>query len=122
MASAGKAAAPPGVSILPGGKIKKVEEPVVTVCKAVRNKRKCVTTVAGLDRFGGIKLKDAAKIFGRTFSCGASVVKSAAGEADEIDIQGDFKEDVVDLILQRFPAIPASSIFFLDGKTKVRAR
>ena len=51
----------------------------------MRNKRKCVTTVRGLDLFG-VKLADAAKKFGKKFACGASVVKDAAGK-EEIDVQ-----------------------------------
>lgn len=57
----------------------------------MRNKRKCVTTVRGLDLFG-IKLGDAAKKFGKKFACGASVVKDASGK-EEIDVQACARRD-----------------------------
>lgn len=50
-----------------------------------RNKKKCVTTVSGLDAFG-IKLGEAAKLFGKKFACGASVTKNTLG-AEQIDMQ-----------------------------------
>jgi density-regulated protein DRP1 len=46
----------------------------VIVEKIVRNKRKCVTIIKGLDMFG-IKLSDASKKLGKKFASGASVVK-----------------------------------------------
>ncbi len=66
------------------GKKKKVVQEVV-IARAIRNKKKCVTTVSGLDTFG-VKLSEAAKVFGKKFACGASVTKTAAG-GEEIDIQ-----------------------------------
>lgn len=59
--------------------------PQIVIERAVRNKRKCVTTIRGLDLYG-YKLADAAKKFGKKFACGASVVKDATGK-EEIDIQ-----------------------------------
>ncbi|XP_072960073.1 translation machinery-associated protein 22-like [Typha angustifolia] len=47
---------------LPGGKTKKKEKQEVVIEKIVRNKRKYVTVVEGLDLFG-IKLSDASKEF-----------------------------------------------------------
>jgi density-regulated protein DRP1 len=64
--------------------VKKKEKPEVLIERNVRNKRKCITTVKGLELFG-VKLADAAKVFGKKFACGASVVKGAVCEA--IDIQ-----------------------------------
>lgn len=40
------------VKILPGGKVKKKEAAAITITRTQRNKRKFVTTVAGLDAFG----------------------------------------------------------------------
>jgi len=63
----------------------------------------------------GIKLPDAAKAISKKFACGASVTKSATG-TEEIDIQGDVKEEIVDFIIEKF-SVPADSIFFAeDGK------
>jgi len=100
--------------LMPGGKTKKKKEAQVVVTRCSRSKRKYVTTVAGLENFG-IKLPDAAKAISKKFACGASVTKSAIG-VDEIDIQGDVKEEIVDFIIEKF-GVPSDSIFFAeDGK------
>jgi len=70
---------------LPGGKVQKKQKPQIVLESHTRNRKKCVTTVTGLDGFG-VKLGDAAKLFGKKFACGASVVKSATG-AEQIDMQ-----------------------------------
>jgi density-regulated protein DRP1 len=79
-----------------------------------------VTTVLGLDGFGGVKLADAAKLLAKRFACGAAVVKGGA-HGDEIDIQGDVRDELVDYLHEKF-AIPIAAIFFLDGKDKHPAR
>lgn len=70
---------------LPGGKVKKKQKAQIVLESHTRNKKKCVTTVTGLDGFG-VKLADAAKLFGKKFACGASVVKDATG-LQQIDMQ-----------------------------------
>ncbi|CAN7037633.1 unnamed protein product [Brassica rapa subsp. trilocularis] len=49
------------------------ERQEVIIEKVVRNKRKCITIVKGLELFG-IKLSDASKKLGKKFATGASVV------------------------------------------------
>nr|KYP59300.1 Translation machinery-associated protein 22 [Cajanus cajan] len=53
---------------------KEEEKQEVIIEKVVRNKRKCITTVKGLELFG-VKLSDASKKLGKKFATGASVVK-----------------------------------------------
>ncbi|WZZ30492.1 hypothetical protein YC2023_013893 [Brassica napus] len=79
------------VKRLPGGKLKKKERQEVIIEKVVRNKRKCITIVKGLELFG-IKLSDASKKLGKKFATGASVVK-----------------------------VPGRSIFFIEDGKKVQA-
>ena len=50
-----------------------------------RNKKKCVTTVYGLDGFG-IKLSDAAKLFAKKYAGGAAVTKTPT-DKEQIDVQ-----------------------------------
>ncbi|XP_016754899.1 translation machinery-associated protein 22 isoform X1 [Gossypium hirsutum] len=59
--------APPGSTVsskqedvkrLPGGKIKKKEKQEVVIEKVVRNRRKCITIVKGLDLFGGVVFQE----------------------------------------------------------------
>ncbi|XP_011506412.1 PREDICTED: density-regulated protein [Ceratosolen solmsi marchali] len=82
-------------------KTKKKEEvqKLVTVSRAPRGKKKSVTVVQGLSTFD-IDLKVAAKFFGSRFACGSSVT----GE-DEIVIQGDVKDDLFDVIPEKWPQI-----------------
>jgi len=84
------------VKLLPGGKIKRKEKPMIRISKVQRNKRKYVTVITGLENFG-VKLSEAAKVFAKGFSCGASVVRSASDE-EEIDIQGDIVDDLIQMI------------------------
>ena len=53
----------------------------------------------GLKTFG-IDLKVASKFFGQKFACGASITGD-----DEIVIQGDFKDDLYDLIPEKWSEV-----------------
>ena len=86
--------------LLPGGKLKKKSKLEIVMERSIRNKRKCITTISGLDLFG-IKLSEAAKMLGKKFACGCSVVKDAAGK-DQIDIQGDFQYEIAELIMSKY--------------------
>lgn len=59
--------------------------PQVVLERNTRNKKKCITTISGLDAFG-VKLGEASKLFGKKFASGASVVKNAEGK-EHIDVQ-----------------------------------
>lgn len=71
----------------------------VGVARASRGKKKFVTLVSGLGGFE-VELKDAAKFFASKFACGSSVTGP-----DEIVIQGDVKDDLFDLISEKWPEI-----------------
>lgn len=104
---------------LPGGKIKKKDKQEVIIEKVVRNKRKCVTIVKGLELFG-VKLSDASKKLGKKFATGASVVKGPT-EKDQIDVQGDIAYDIVEFLTATWPDIPESAIYFIEDGRKVPA-
>ncbi|XP_063221535.1 density-regulated protein homolog isoform X2 [Bacillus rossius redtenbacheri] len=82
-------------------KAKKKEDLPKQVCvfRAPRGKKKSVTVVTGLSTFD-IDLKVAAKFFGTKFACGSSVTGD-----DEIVIQGDVKDDLFDIIPEKWPEI-----------------
>jgi density-regulated protein DRP1 len=104
----------------PGGKVKKKQKPAVVLETNTRNKKKCVTTVHGLEAFG-IKLSEASKAFGKKFACGASVTKNAEGK-EQIDMQGDFMDSLADLILRNYGnshGITKGDIYFIQDKRKV---
>lgn len=82
-------------------KTKKKEEGPrrITLSRAPRGKKKSVTVVTGLKTFE-IDLKVAAKFFGQRFACGSSVTGD-----DEIVIQGDVKDDLFDVIPEKWSEI-----------------
>ncbi|KAG0791970.1 hypothetical protein G6F62_001461 [Rhizopus arrhizus] len=81
--------------------IKKKMASRVIIKRNERNKRKCVTSIYGLDIFG-VDLKKAAKMFANRFACGSSVAKNNQGQ-DEIVVQGDFSDELYQLILSNWP-------------------
>ncbi|XP_028751688.1 translation machinery-associated protein 22-like isoform X1 [Neltuma alba] len=113
------------VKRLPGGKIKKKsgtrfqEKQEVVIEKVIRNKRKCITTVKGLDLFG-VKLSEASKKLGKKFATGASVVKGPT-EKEQIDVQGDISYDIVEFITETWADVPETAIFFIEDGKKVPA-
>ncbi|KAE8675038.1 WD repeat-containing protein DWA1-like [Hibiscus syriacus] len=107
------------VKRLPGGKIKKKDKKEVIIEKVVRNKRKCITTVKGLELFG-VKLSDASKKLGKKFATGASVVKGPT-DKEQIDVQGDISYDIVEFITETWPDVLETSIFFIEDGKKVPA-
>ncbi|KAK6625484.1 hypothetical protein RUM43_005782 [Polyplax serrata] len=87
-------------------KPKKKEEVTKQICvsRAPRGKKKSVTVVTGLSTFD-IDLKVASKFFGTKFACGSSVTGD-----DEIVIQGDVKDDLFDVIPEKWPEIDVDLI------------
>ena len=83
-------------------KIKKKEtekEKMIVLSIAPRGKKKAVTVVKGLKTFG-IDLKTAQKFFSSRFACSSSV----QGD-DEVIIQGDVKDDLFDVLPEKWPEI-----------------
>lgn len=89
------------------GQIKQKKKTVpqkITIAKIPRAKKKYVTRVCGLATFD-IELKEAQRFFAQKFSCGASVTAE-----DEIIIQGDFTDDIIDVIQEKWPEVDDDSI------------
>ncbi|CAL9682364.1 unnamed protein product [Knipowitschia caucasica] len=89
------------------GQIKQKKKTVpqkVTIARIPRAKKKYVTRVCGLATFD-IELKEAQRFFAQKFSCGASVTAE-----DEIIIQGDFTDDIIDVIQEKWPEVDDDSI------------
>merc|ERR1712156_1327449 len=96
-------------------KAKKKEADVekkIVLSIAPRGKKKAVTVVQGLKTFG-IDLKVASKFFGQKFACGASITGD-----DEIVIQGDFKDDLFDLIPEKWEEVDEDLIEDLGSKKR----
>ena len=104
-------------ALLSGKGKKKVDQAVVLEVK-VRSGKKKVTLVHGLDLFGH-NMEDVARQLKKVFCCGAGVA-SAAGQLDFIEIQGDFIQQLMDLLPAKY-SVPAQCVFYMDGKTKLPA-
>lgn len=102
------------------GKPKKKAAKEVIVTLATRQRKKAITSVEGLDLFG-VKLADAAKVFGKKYACGASVVNNPS-QKDQIDIQGDVQEMIPELIMKQYGSsnmIEKSNIIMIIDKQRV---
>jgi density-regulated protein DRP1 len=84
-----------------GPKKKEVGETRVIIARVQRQKKKFVTAVAGLETVPDLKIKDAARVFGKKFSSGSSVSESNTG-AKEVVIQGDVSFDLPNLLVSEF--------------------
>lgn len=113
-AAAGAAAAPSPEK--KSGKKKKGGKPEVVLERNTRNKKKCITTISGLDAFG-VKLGEASKLFGKKFASGASVVKNAEGK-EHIDVQGDFLDQAAELIIKQFKEVKKGDVYYIESKKK----
>nr|GAT55661.1 predicted protein [Mycena chlorophos] len=100
---------------------KKMASPVI-IKRSERNKRKCITSVFGLEAFG-IDLKKAAKQFASKFATGASVTKNAQG-LEEIVISGDVSDEVLEMIENEvgvLKGIPVDNVELVEEKKKKAA-
>lgn len=112
-----------GKGMMKAKKVKEDGPKKISLSRAPRGKKKSVTVVTGLSTFGkfieqlylllnrshniftmsafpDIDLKVAAKFFGTKFACGSSVTGD-----DEIVIQGDVKDELFDIIPEKWPEI-----------------
>lgn len=87
-----------------GPKAKKQAEKKLEVFRSNRGKKKFVTVIVGMATFG-VDLKEASKSFSKKFACSSSVTGP-----DEIVVQGDVKDELIELIPEKFPEIDANLI------------
>lgn len=80
--------------------------------RAPRGKNKSVTVIKGLSTHG-IDLKQAAKFFASKFACGSSVTAP-----DEIVIQGDVKDELLDIIPEKWSQIDEEVIVDLGDQKR----
>ncbi|POS76072.1 hypothetical protein DHEL01_v205523 [Diaporthe helianthi] len=89
---------------------------VVTIKRIERNKRKYVTSVAGLEAFD-LELKKVAKEFGKKFATGSSVTKTPSG-GEEIVVQGDVSNEIEEFLTDKYKQIPEDNIELVEDKKK----
>ncbi|MCP9258378.1 Density-regulated protein [Dirofilaria immitis] len=76
----------------------------VTLQRVARGKNKSVTVIKGLASFD-VDLKSTAKLFAGRFACGSSVTAN-----DEIVVQGDVKDEILEIIGTKWPYIDSNLI------------
>eukprot|EP01083_Nonionella_stella_P030288 83060_1 len=87
----------------------------IIITKQLRNRKKAVTSIVGMDTVPDIKLKDVSKAFSKRFA-GSSSVRDLPSGKKEIIIQGDHMDDVAAMIVQKFK-VPGESVFLdVDGE------
>jgi len=79
-------------------------EQKISMSRASRGKNKFVTVITGLSTCD-VDLKAASKFFSQRFACGSSVTGP-----DEIVIQGDVKDDLFDVLPEKWPQIDEDAI------------
>lgn len=84
----------------------------IGVARSCRGKKKYVTVVTGLKTYD-IDRKEASKFFGARFACGSSVTSD-----DEIVIQGDVKDEVIDVLTEKWPQIDEDTIVDLGDQAR----
>jgi len=91
---------------------------MVHIKRVERNKRKFVTSVAGLEAFG-LDLKKVAKELGKKFATGSSVTKNPGG-GEEIVVQGDVCEELLEFLKEKYGGkeVPEDHIEIVEDKKK----
>jgi density-regulated protein DRP1 len=84
----------------------------IILSMAPRGKKKAVTVVQGMKTFG-IDLKVASKFFSQKFACSSSVTGD-----DEIVIQGDVKDELFDILPEKWPEIDEDLIDDIGEKKR----
>ncbi len=92
----------------------KTVETRIVVTRVQRQKRKYVTVIAGIETIPDLKIKDAAKLFGKKFASGATVNEDARGQK-EVVIQGDVMLEVPNVLIAEYKVAPTSIYFLEDG-------
>jgi len=87
-------------------------EKKIVLSIAPRGKKKAVTVVQGMKTFG-IELKVASKFFSSKFACSSSVTGD-----DEIVIQGDVKDELFDILPEKWPEIDEDLIDDIGEKKR----
>ena len=84
-----------------------------------RNKKKHITVVKGLEHFG-VDTAAAAKTFGKKFACGSALKKGSDGQPDSIEIQGNYRDELPALIVDKLKVSLDNIVLVVDGR-KVKA-
>ena len=84
-------------------KKKKADVPRVVIEESKRGKKKHITYVMNLEKFG-INLKDTSKLLSKKCACSATVTKEDNGQ-EVITLTGEFAVEIQEFLLLKFPTI-----------------
>jgi density-regulated protein DRP1 len=84
-------------------KDKKKKETLIMIEQSKRGKSKFTTHVSNLEKYG-LVLKDIAKLFSKKFACSSTVTKEDNG-TECITLTGEFGYEIVEFLVEKFPAI-----------------
>ena len=84
-------------------KKKKKQENKIIIEQTKRGKKKHITYILGLDKFG-LVLKDVSKQLSKKLACSCTVTKEDNGE-DSITLTGEFADDVLEFLTTNYPNI-----------------
>ena len=84
-------------------KKKKKQEKKIIIEQTKRGKKKHITYVLGLDKYG-LVLKDVSKQLSKKLACSCTVTKEDNGE-ESITLTGEFAEDVLEFLTTTYPNI-----------------
>ena len=84
-------------------KKKKQPEKKIIIEQTKRGKKKHITYVLGLDKYG-LVLKDVSKQLSKKLACSCTVTKEDNGE-DSITLTGEFADDVLEFLTTNYPNI-----------------
>ena len=95
---------------------KKQKDNFIMIELSKRGKKKFVTYVFNLEKFG-LNLKETAKLFSKKFACSSTVTKEENGQ-EGITLTGEFGYDIVDFLCEKFPIIKPEMCKVKEPKEK----
>ena len=84
-------------------KKKKKDEKKIMIEQTRRGKKKHITYIMGLEKFG-LVLKDVSKALSKKLACSCTVTKEDNGE-ESITLTGEFADDVLEFLTTTYPNI-----------------
>ena len=88
-------------------KKKKKQENKIIIEQTRRGKKKHITYILGLDKYG-LVLKDVAKQLGKKLACSCTVTKEDNGD-DSLTLTGEFADDVLEFLTATYPNIDSKN-------------
>jgi len=89
----------------------KDSQSAILVTNHKRSKKKVTTTVSNVEKFG-LNMKDVSKLFSKKFACSSSITKE--NNSEFITLTGDFGEDIIEFLIEKFPQLKQENFKFVE--------